>query len=51
MEDVGLWVHMEGIPYHLWSVNLFRKMVSNFAELLEVDMSNDRVRQSQAQAP
>ena len=32
---------MEGIPQHLWSVNLFHRLISGFAELLEVDYSNE----------
>ena len=35
---------MEGIPHHLWSVNLFHRMTAEFAELLEVDFSNDHAR-------
>ena len=43
LEEEGLWICIEGVPYHLWSVDLFHKIVSSFAELLEVDMSNDLV--------
>ena len=31
---------MEEIPYHLWNLNLFYKMVFYSAESLEVDTSN-----------
>ena len=35
---------MEGIPHHLWSINLFYRMVGDFAELLDVDLSIDQVK-------
>ena len=41
LKEEGLWSRIEGVSYHLWSVDLFHKMVSSFAELLEVDMNND----------
>ena len=39
-----MWIRMEGIPHHLWNVNLFHKMVGDFAELLEVDLGIDQVK-------
>ena len=38
LRDEGMWIRLEGIPHHLWNVNLFHKMVNDFAELLEVDL-------------
>ena len=44
LSEEGFWIRLEGIPQHLWSVNLFYKMIANFAELLEVHFSNDNAR-------
>ena len=35
---------MEGILHHLWNVNLFHKMVNDFAELLEVDFGIEQAK-------
>ena len=37
LKDEGMWIRLEGIPHHLWNVNLFHTMVNDFAELLKVD--------------
>ena len=39
-----MWIRMEGIPYHLWNINLFHKMVCDFVELLEVDLGIDQAK-------
>ena len=41
LENEGFWIHIEGIPHHLLSINLFSKMISNFADLMDVDMSHE----------
>ena len=38
LKDEGMWIRLEGLPHHLWNVNLFHSMVKDFAELLEVDL-------------
>lgn len=44
LSEEGSWIRMEGISHHLWSVNLFHQMTAEFAELLEVDFSNENAR-------
>ena len=39
-----MWIRLEGIPHHLWNVNLFYKMVNDFAELLEVDLGIEQAK-------
>ena len=42
LQDEDFWICLEGIPHHLWSVNLFHRMLAEFAELLKVDFGNDQ---------
>ena len=37
LKDEGMWIRLEGIPHHLWNVNLFHSMVNDFTELLKID--------------
>ena len=44
LHDKGFWIRIERIPYHLWSVNLFHRMVTEFAVLLQVDFGIEQAR-------
>ena len=44
LRDEGMWIRLEGIPHHLWNVNLFHKMVNDFTELLEVDLGIEQAK-------
>ena len=44
LKDEGMWIRLESIPHHLWNVNLFHKMVNDFAELSEVDLGIDQAK-------
>ena len=38
------WIRLEGIPHHLWSINLLYRMVGDFAKLLDVDLSMEQAK-------
>ena len=44
LTDEGMWIRLEGIPHHLWNVNLFHTMVKDFADLLEVDFGLEQAK-------
>ena len=44
IRDEGFWIRLEDIPHHLWNVDMFHRMLGDFAELLEVDMSLGNVK-------
>ena len=44
LHEDAMWICIEVIPYHLWSIDLFHQMVGGFVDLLEVDLSQDQAR-------
>ena len=44
LKDEGMWIRLEGLPHHLWNVNLFHSMVKDFTELLEVDLGIEQAK-------
>lgn len=44
LRDEGICIRLEGIPHHPWNINLFHKMVNDFAELLEVDLGIEQAK-------